>query len=147
MNRLGSFASSIFLVSLCGCIPKVGLTVETRDPQGSVIDRATVTNSDANGRDFRVNGNGSVMVTASAEDRNGLTGLDISGGFSCNRTGQVQQGSLSMSDPNLPGQNPTTSSFSQTFQVQCGGGTYKATLTACASDSKGRSCTKEANLK
>ncbi len=152
MKKLAlALPGTALLVLLVGCIPKVSLTVETRDPQGTVIDRATVTNSDVNGRDFRVNSNGSVVLTAAAQDSSGLQALDIGGGFSCNKIvggiGQTQQGTLSMSDPSLPGQHPASSSFTQQFQVQCIGGMYRATVSACATGAKGRSCTKDATLK
>lgn len=154
MKKLALALSGTGLVMLfVGCIPKVSLTVETRNPQGAVIDRATVTNSDTSGREFQVNSNGAFVLTASGDDSDGLQALTISGKFSCTQVegevSHVQSGALNMSDPKLPGQNPTFSSFTQQVQVQCSGGTYTATLTACATSAKGqsRSCTKEATLK
>ena len=145
---------ALFVMFLTGCdIPKVRLTVETRDPQGKVIDRADLSNTDTNGRDFRVNGNGSIALTASADDSGGLSALDIEGGFSCNKNtggiGSVQQGTFNASNPALPGQHPTSSSFQNVFQVQCSGGTYSGSAHACATtaDGKSRSCTKDATFK
>lgn len=145
---------ALFVIFLTGCdIPKVRLTVEARDPQGNVIDRADISNGDTNGRDFRVNGNGSIALTAFADDSGGLSALDIEGGFSCNKNtggiGSVQQGTFNASDPALPGQHPMTSSFQNVFQVQCSGGTYSASAHVCAktADGKIRSCTKDATFK
>jgi hypothetical protein len=110
-------------VFLCGCVAKLRMTVETRDGQGSVIERADVTNTDTNGRTFKASGDGTIGLTALAEDSDGLQALRFEGGFSCNRSsggiGTVQQGTYLINDPNLPGQHPTSESFSNQFAVQC----------------------------
>ena len=135
----------------CGCGPKLTMTVETRDAQGSVIERADVTNADTSGRTFRADGKGTINLTALAEDSDGLQALRFEGGFSCNRsagtTGQVEQGTYLAIDPNLPGQHPTSETFTKQIGVQCSGGTYSATIHACATDTKnGSTCTKDATL-
>jgi hypothetical protein len=138
-----------------GCVPKVRLTVETRDPQGSLIVRGDVTNTDSSGRDFQVNANGTVVLTAAADYTDGLEEITISGGFSCTKivggTAVKQQGTFYAADPALPGQHPASSSFQAPFAVQCGGGSYVGTFQACAtaakSSSGGSSCTKDATLK
>jgi hypothetical protein len=127
------------------------MTVETRDPQGNVIDRADVTNSDANSRTFHVNASGSVALTATGQDSSGLQAMRIEGGFSCNRVsngvGVNQQGTYLMNDPNLPGQHPAAETFPNQITQLCPGGTYNATIHACATNSKGgSSCTKDAVL-
>jgi hypothetical protein len=132
-----------------GCIPAVRMTVETRDPHGSVIERADVTNSDTNGRTFHINSDGSIELTASAQDSSGLQAMRIEGGFSCTKasgaTGTIQQGGYLMNDPNLPGQHPTSETFQNSITVLCPGGTYNATIHACATNAKGgSSCTKDA---
>ena len=140
-------------MGLAGCIPTVRLTVETHDPQGSVIERADVTNSDTTGRTFTANSGGSVVLTATASYTDGLDAMDIEGGFSCNKiaggVGTTQQGTISSPDPNLPGSHPTTSSLTVQSPIQCVGGTYQSTVMACATASKGggRSCTQSATLK
>ena len=134
----------------CGCGPKLTMTVETRDAQGSVIERADVTNADTSGRTFRADGKGTINLTALAEDSDGLQALRFEGGFSCNTSsgtiGQVQQGTYSVNDPNLS-QHPTSETFANQIGVQCSGGTYSATIHACATDTKnGSTCTKDATL-
>ena len=138
---------------LTGCIPNVRLTVETRDPQNQVIDRADVTNGDKSGREFRVNGGGTIVFIASADYSKGLQALDIDGGFTCNQisggVGTNRQGTFNMNDPALPGQHPNSSSFQQQFAVQCAGGSFSGTAQACATtaDGKSRSCTQNATFK
>src|SRR5215813_14593098 len=125
---------------VCGCGPKVRMTVETHNQQGSVIDRADVTNADTSGRTFRADGNGTINLTALAEHSDGLQALRFEGGFSCNRSsgtiGSNQQGTYSAIDPNLPGQHPTSETFTTRISVLCSGGTYSATIHACATDTK-----------
>jgi hypothetical protein len=131
----------------------VRLTVERRTPQNSTIDRGDVTNSDANSRAFRVNGDGSIVLIASADNSDGLEALVIEGGFTCNAAqggiGTTQQGVFNGSDPTLPGQRPKSSSFQRLFPVQCVGGTYTGFAHACATSAKGgvRSCTKDATFR
>lgn len=132
---------------LSGCVPKVALTVETRDPQNNVIDRADVTNSDSSGHTFRADVNGTVNLTATAQTSDGLQAMRIEGGYDCSRQGVLQQGTYSANDPNLPGQHPTTETYSSHFAVMCSGGTYSGTFHACATDTKnGSTCTKDATL-
>jgi len=127
------------------------MTVETRDGQGGVIERADVTSTDTSGRTFRASGNGTVGLTALAEDRDGLQALHFEGGFSCNTSsggiGTVQQGDYSGYDPNLPGQHPTSETFYHELVVHCAGGTYSANIRACATNAKnGSTCTTNATL-
>jgi hypothetical protein len=146
----------ILATMICaGCVPKVRLTVETRDPQGGLIVRGDVTNTDSSGRDFQVNANGTVLLTAAADYTDGLEEISINGGFSCTKIvggiGVTQQGTTYAADPALPGQHPASSSFQLPFAVQCSGGSYVGTFRACAtaakSSSGGSSCTKDATLK
>lgn len=138
---------------MAGCVPNVRLTVETRDPQNQVIDRADITNSDTSGREFRVNAGGSILFTASADYKKGLQSLDVGGGFTCSQNnggvGTTRQGTFAMNDPALPGQHPQSSRFQQTFAIQCVGGSFSATAQACATtaDGKSRSCTQNASFK
>src|SRR5262249_15630932 len=134
-------------VLACGCIPKVSLVIETRTPQGSVIERATITNSDTNGRAFTVNTTGSIVVTASADDSNGLQRLEMGGGKTCTQessggTGTATYADFAALDPNLPGQHPTSSSFTRTFQVGCSGGAVTGSVSVCGTNTKqSKSCT------
>jgi hypothetical protein len=147
MNRIYTLLLTSAAIFMCGCAPKLRMTVETRDPQGNVIDRADVTNTDTSGRSFQANGNGTVVLTGLAEDNDGLQALRFEGGYSCNRTGTLQQGTYSAVDPNLPGQHPTSETFQNQFPVLCAGGTYSGTFRACATDAKnGSTCTKDASL-
>lgn len=144
--------SLLLLISvfcLFGCIPAVRMTVETHDVQGNVIERADVTNTDTIGRTFRTDPNGSIALTALAQDKSGLQAMRIEGGFSCTTvsagTGHTQQGTYLMNDPNLPGQTPTSETYQNSINQLCPGGTYNATVHACATSTKGgTSCTKDA---
>jgi hypothetical protein len=140
------------LVLACGCIPKVSMIIETRTPQGDLIERATITNSDSNGRAFTVNTTGSIVVTASADDSNGLQRLEITGGRTCNQasggTGTATYADFAALDPNLPGQHPTSSSFTHTSPLQCTGGSVTASVNVCATNTKqSKSCTPNATFK
>lgn len=136
------------LVLACGCVPKVSMIIETRNPQGTVIQRGTVTNSDTTDHPFTIDAGGSIFVSASAEDSNGLASLYVTGGSMCGRAGQSQQGVFTGTDPNLPGPHPTSSSFTMTFPLQCSGGTFTGSMQACASNTKqSQSCTPNATFK
>jgi len=131
---------------LCACVPKVTMDVETRDSGGNLIDRGTMT-VDSTSRKFRVASNGTILLTVHGDDSAGLQDLNFTGGFSCSRPGQTQQGTLYGSDSNLPGNHPTSESFSSTLQVQCGGGTYSGSVHGCAKNTKNSSsCTQDATF-
>ena len=135
------------LCALSGCVPKVTMTVETRDSTGNVIDRGDVTPFDSNSRQFRVNTNGTINLTISGQDSGGLQDLNFTGGFKCSQNGVDQQGSLAGRDANLPGQHPTSESFSSQIAVQCPGGTYTGSVHGCAKNAMGASsCTKDATF-
>jgi hypothetical protein len=151
MNRIHILLIIPGTLFLCGCIPKLRMTVETRDVQGNVIERADVTNTDTSGRTFRATGDGTIGLTAVAQDSNGLQALRFEGGFSCTKSsggiGTTQQGTYLANDPNLPGQQPTSETFNNQIAVLCAGGTYSATIHACATNAKNAStCTKDATL-
>jgi len=145
----GTVAALVWMTVLAGgCVPKVSMIIETRTPQGAVIQRGTVTNSDTADHPFTIDAGGSIFVTAAADDSNGLASLYVTGGNSCGRAGQSQQGLFTGTNPNLSGQHPTSSSFTATFPLQCGGGTFTGSMMACASNAKqSRSCTPNATFK
>jgi len=131
---------------LCACVPKVTMDVETRDPAGNLIERGTMTVGSTS-RKFQVSSNGTIILTVSGQDSGGLQDLSFTGGFSCNRPGQIQQGTLYGRDPNLPGSHPSSESFSSTIAVQCSGGTYTGSVHGCATNAKnGSSCTQDATF-
>jgi hypothetical protein len=131
---------------LCACVPKVTMDVETRDAGGNLIERGTM-DASSTARKFRVDSNGTIILTVSGQDSAGLQDLSFTGGFSCNKPGQVQQGTLFGRDANLPGSHPSSESFTSTIQVQCSGGTYTGSVHGCGTNAKNSSsCTQDATF-
>ena len=147
MVKVAMMIFGVAFLTACS-IPKVRLVVETRDPQNSVIERGEISNAATSGREFRINSGGSIVFNASADDTDGLATLDVLGGFSCNRSGTVQQGVFNSPGPNLSA-HPTSANMQATYQVQCVGGTYTGSAQACATSAKNasRSCTPNATFK
>jgi hypothetical protein len=122
------------------------MDVETRDAGGNLIERGTMA-AGSTARKFRVDSNGTIILTVSGQDSAGLQDLNFTGGFSCNKPGQTQQGTLYGRDSNLPGSHPSSESFSNTMQVLCNGGTYTGSVRGCATNAKNSSsCTTDATF-